>query len=382
MTNNYKKLTLSFLINTIIFLWLYYIINLYDQTWTTLNLIKENFQYVIFLFISVILWFSLIWNKDKKSQFILWLIILINFIYIIFSFVISNIWLTNSQNYFLMWFLILALISNYIKSRIWHTITIISVLWIISTLFFAIIPMYETWPDIQWFTDQFSPQIIIFSKVNINQSKASISLDDKIFNISNWLNTSELKIKPQGSQILFKSDKKYKNTFAYLLFPDHKTIQIYPQSALNITKTKENIYQIEIIDWIIKHYPTIKTGENPNNIYYSFTWEKLSHGLINQDDTKEIFIFYENKLKEYITKQIWWDIMKNELVLKLSDFILQGMNKILPQKFKNNLENFKSYQKYLDIDLENKTIGFDNDEIKKDIFKEIWEAIETTQTNN
>lgn len=381
MKNNYKKLTLSFLINTIVFLWLYYLINLYDQTWTTMELIKNNSQYAIFLFVSSIIWFSLFWNKDKKSQFILWLIILINFLYIIFSFVISNIWLTPTQNYFLMWFLILALVSNYIKNIIWHTITLVSVLWIISTLFFAIIPMYETWPDIQWFKDHFSPQLIVFSKVSIKESKASINLDDKKLTISNWLKTRELKIKKEWSQLLFKSDNKYQNTFAYILFPDEKIIQIYPQSAININKNTDNIYQIEIIDWTIKHYPAIKTWDN-NAIAFTFTWEKMSFGLINPQDTKEIMNFYEDELKEYITQQIWWEFMKNKIILNISNFLLENLNKILPEKFKNNLENFKSYQKYLDIDLENKTIGFDNNEIKKDILKEIWEAIETTQTNN
>ena len=241
--------------------------------------------------------------------------------------------------------------------------------------------MYETWPDIQWFKDHFSPQLIVFSKVSIKESKASINLDDKKLTISNWLKTRELKIKKEWSQLLFKSDNKYQNTFAYILFPDEKIIQIYPQSAININKNTDNIYQIEIIDWTIKHYPAIKTWDN-NAIAFTFTWEKMSFGLINPQDTKEIMNFYEDELKEYITQQIWWEFMKNKIILNISNFLLENLNKILPEKFKNNLENFKSYQKYLDIDLENKTIGFDNNEIKKDILKEIWEAIETTQTNN
>jgi hypothetical protein len=63
--------------------------------------------------------------------------------------------------------------------------------------------------------------------------------------------------------------------------------------------------------------------------------------------------------------------MKNEIILRISNFILQNLNKILPEKFKNNIENFKQYQKYLDINLEEKTIKFDDDKIKKNILKEI-----------
>ena len=248
------------------------------------------------------------------------------------------------------------------------------IVWILFTISFAIIPTYESWPDIQWFEKQFSPKLIIFSKANINKSKATILLDKEEFGISNWLSAHDLKINKSWSQLQFKANKKYLNSFAYILFPNQTIIQIYPQSALNIYKN----LKIEIITGTIKYYSIAGSGETKN----IFSGENIPFWSINTQDTKIIIDFYQDDLKKYIINQIWWEITKNEIIVNMSNFLLTTLSNILPTQFSDNLENFKKYQQYMDIDLKQKTVEFDNDAIKKDILSEISESLETTQTNN
>lgn len=379
MKQKFRKLLISFLITTIFFLWAYYLIGLYDQTGTTILRIKTNIMYLYFLFISIVISISLFWNEDNKSQFMLWFIFLINILYVVFFFIISNIWLTNNESYFLIWFLMLALVGSFIKNTIWHVVTIFSVFWILLTVFISLVPLYEVWPDIKWFEHQFSPQLIVFSKATINEDSASISVDNKVFNILNWLNNYNLNLNNSWSQILFKSDKKYLSTFAYILLPNQNFIQIYPQSAININKN----YQIEILDWMVKHYPSLSWSKLKNNeVWFTFTGENMSFGLINIQDASIVSDFYKEELKTYITKQIWWDFMKNKTITNISLFLLNILNKILPNQFWKNLQNFKEYQKYIQLNFDQELIQFDNDAIKKDILKWISDSINTTQIIN
>ncbi len=374
MKQNLKKLTLAFILTSMFSLWLYYVVNLYDKSWTTMLWVETNIQYLVFLYLSIITSLTIYSNQDKKSKLILAIIILINFLYIIFSFWISNIWLDNTQWLFLIWFLVLALISNYINNILGHIITTLSIFWIITTVWFAIIPMYETWPDTTWFESQFSTQLIVYSKANINKSKAIIKLDNKEFNLSNWISSHELKIAKSWSQLLFIADKKYLNTFWYLLFPNKDIIQIYPQSAININKIN-NTYQIEIITWAIKH--NINTGITTQ---YNFTGKNISFGIINQENTQEIIEFYENQLKEYIVNQIWWTISKNKIITNISKVLLEALSKILPWQYSDNLENFNNFQNYIDPNwTTQKIIKFNTDNINKWILKEISESLENTQ---
>jgi hypothetical protein len=372
-----KKLTLSFLITSIFSLWLYYLINLYDQSWTTIIRINANIYYLGFLYVSIITALTIHTNKDKKSRLILATIILINFLYIIFSFWVSNIWLNNTQWLFLIWFLILAFVSTYIRNWFWHSITILSILWIICTIGITIIPMYEIWPDIKWFEDQFSTQLIIYSKANINKTKANIKVDKKEFSISNWLSTHELKINNSWSQILFIADKKYLNTFWYILFSNKDLIQIYPQSATNINKLN-NDYQLEIITGTIKNY--INQEQNPQ---YIFTGKNMSYWIINQEHLTEILDFYDKKQKEYIMNQIWSTISENRIITNISKTIITFLAKILPWYFWKNLENFNTFQKYIDTDwFEQNLEEFNTEKINKWILKNISDALETTKIIN
>lgn len=376
MQKNFKKLTLAFIVTSIFSIWIYYLVGLYDKSGTTMLWVETNIQYLIFLYVSIITSLTLYSNEDKKSKFILASIILVNFLYIIFSFWVSNVWLNNTQWLFLIWFLILALISNYIKNRFWYVITALSLLWVVSTILLAIIPLYETWPDIVWFENQFSTKIITYSKIGINSSKASIQIDKKEYKFWNGLSSYDLKINNSWSQILFKSNKKYLNTFWYILFPNKEIIQLYPQSAININKINNN-YQLEIIVWNIKH----KTNTwQQNNGIFSFTGKLLSYGVMNDNNIKQITDFYNNELKKHILNQIWWNISENNIITNISKTILEILSTILPEQYKDNLQNFYDFQSYMGIVWSTqKIIKFDSDKINKSILKEISDSLETTQ---
>ena len=228
--------------------------------------------------------------------------------------------------------------------------------------------MYETWPDLTGFESQFTTKLVVYSKANINKSKASIKLDDKVFTISNWLSAYDLKINNSWSQLLFIADKKYLNSFWYLLFPNKDIIQIYPQSAINIHKT-DNKYQIEIITGTIKQDPILNqnTGQN-TNYQYTLTGEHKSFGLVNHENKSDLLEFYEEKQKEYILNKIWVNISKNDILTSISKSILTFLAKALPNQFKNNLENFNNFQGYINKDIDTQElIEFDKDSINKGI---------------
>ncbi len=368
---NFKKFLISLFSTTLFATLVFFLIKFYDNSWNTTIRIQQNIYYIIFLFISIILSLTLFSNNDKKWNLIIALLILINFLYIVFIFSIWNIWLTNNQWYILIWLLILAFIWIYIKNRIWKTITTLSIIWLIWILFFAFIPLYQNWPNIEWFNKSFNTKLLTQSKVNLNLSKVFVEMNKKKYPIKNKISSFDIKINNSWSQLLFKSNKKYKNTFAYIIFPQKEFIQIYPQSAININKNN----QIEIITWIVKYYPQ----ENKN---FSFTWTIIPSLLVNEESIKNINLYYENLLKEYILKQTETkQLIQNENLFKISEFIIKNLSKLMPNYFEKNLKNLNEYKQYLDINYqENYKTWFDNKKIQKNFLKNLKDGLNSTKT--
>jgi hypothetical protein len=345
----------------------------YDKSWETIIWFYQNIYYLIFLFISIVFWLTLYWNDDKKSKTTIAILFFINFLYLVFTFSIENIWLNTNQWLFLLWFLILGLVANYIKNRFWNLITILSVLWILTTILLVIVPLYHQWPDTQWFENNFSTKFIIYSKADINPSAATIQKDKKEYILSNWIYDYDLKINQSGSMIIFKSDKIYQNAFAYIVFWPKEFIQINPQSAIKI---KENNY-IEIVTWNIKYYP-----QNPKT--FILTGKILPSLVINTEQIESIQKRYKSKLTEHILKQFWWTQNTNQNILKISEFILEVLYKMFPQKFSNNLENFNNFQIYISPQTQetNYKDQFKNEDIQKSIIKDIKNWINISNTIN
>ncbi len=368
---NLKNFLISFLITTIFSILIFFLVKFYDQSWNAIIRIQQNLYYIIFLFISIIISLTLFWNNNKKWNLIIASLILINFLYIAFIFSVWNIWLTNNQWYILIWLLILAFIWIYIKNRIWKTITTTSLIWLFWVFVFSFVPLYQNWPDIEWFNNSLKTKLLTYSKVNLNWSKVFVEIDKKIFPINSNFSLFDIKINNSWSQLLFKSNEKYKNTFAYIVFPQKEFIQIYPQSAINIDKN----YNIEIITWMIKYFPQ-------KHEKFSFTWKIIPSLLVNEEELENINIYFETLLKKYISKQMLEEnLIQNKKLFKISEYILKILSKVMPNKFKNNLENLNKYKEYLDLDYqENYKTWFDNKEIKKDFLKNLKDGFNSTKT--
>ena len=318
---------------------LYILIKNHDFNGNTINRITSNKYYLIFLFLSIVISLSLYWSENSKTKLILSLIISINCLYLFFLFFIWNIWLTQTQWLFVLWFLILWFVSIYIKNWFWYTIIWLSVLWILIILFLWTIPLFNEWPDISWFENDFNTQLLIYSKINLNENHAQITKDDKIYKIDQWIKNYDLKINNTTSQIIFKSDNYYENTLWFIVFKWWNFVEISSQSAILINKK----YEIEILTWNIKYYPI-------DYKYFSLTWE-LTPTLENEEKIIDIINsrYYEN-LKLYI-KWSETEFINNKTLLKLSQKTLNILSKIFPNKYEKNIKNLEKYLYIFDIDL-------------------------------
>jgi len=322
---------------------LFIIIKKYDFNWNSINWIISNKYYLIFLFLSIIVCLSIHWKTDSKSKFLTYFIVCINCLYLLFLFLIWNIWLNNILWLIILWLLILWFTWIYIKNRFWYFIIWISLIWSLIILFFSIVPLYEKWPDYEWFEKNFSEKLLIYSNIYLNENNALITKDNKKYIINAWLENYELKPKKDWSQIIFKSDNLYENTYCFIVFKWWDFLEILPQSAININ----NNLQIEILTWNIKYYP--KTLNS-----FSFTWNIQPELEMSENIISIVKDWYNESLRFYIKTQLWSEILENKTILKLSQKTLKILSKIFPWKYEKNLKNLQDYLDILNINLNEK----------------------------
>lgn len=336
-----KKFLLSFTITSIITIIIYFLIHQYDNSWVTIQRITTNIYYIIFLYISIVIYFWIWETKNSKLKLIKLSLFIINFIYIWYSYLIWSIWLTTTSSLILLWLITIWITWSFIRKRFWSIITILSIIWCLIIVYLSLIPLYEKWPDIQWFQDSLNTKLITYSKITINPDKAKITLNQKEYNILNWLNTYDFSLWNSWSELIFKSYNIYSNTFWFILFNNWDFIQINPQSAIIISQN----FEIEIITWEIYYYP----NEYKNFI---FSWENNAKLQNNEEIINIIKWRYNNQLKLYIKNNMWWDINQNEIILMLSNKTLEILSKLFPWKYEKNIENFNNFVKLLDLNIE------------------------------
>lgn len=416
-----KKFIISTIFTTIIFVWWYYLLTLYDVNNTMLPWVIANKYYILFLYISIIAWFWIYREDNNKSKLLVFLIFLLNFLYLCSIFLIWNIWLTKIQCLIFVWLLLVWFLATLIKNWIGYIIIFLSVIWDILLLYISIVPLYENWPDIEWFDNQFETEFIISSNVWINKEKASIIKDTKEYEILNWTNEYNFYIKEWWSEISFKSDNLYKNSYWFILFKWWEFIEITPQSAIKINED----YEVEVLWWNIKYYPqnpkefkvtknsdknklewnkknktwdnkelltwdfdenlvTWDINENTDEILtwgnLNYTWDtKKSENITNTSQQKEVNIqvedddkiinitkdIYNKKLRYYIKQQIWSNLQLDTRILKLSEKTLELLIKINP-KYQNNMDNLQKYLEIFEINLQEYNFRQDSN---------IWETI-------
>ena len=382
-----KKFIVSFIFTTVLFILWYYLITIYDTNNVILPRVISNKYYILFLYISIVAWFWIYREDNSKSKLLVFFIFLLNFLYLCSIFLIWNIWLTKTQCLIFIWLLFIGFLATLLKNWIGYIIIILSVIWNLLLLYISVIPLYENWPDIEWFNDQFETKFVIYSNVGINKEKASIQKDNKDLEILNGTNEYNLNIKEWWTEIIFKSDNAYKNSYWFILFKWWEFVEITPQSALKINKD----YEIEVLWWDIKYYPEnpkeFKIISNSSNSKKSNekkqikTWDSQENSWDNQinswdiqtwenetieettnddiniqlEDNEEILNIieeiYNKKLKYYIKQQIWWNVQLDANILKLSQETLQLLIKIDP-KYEKNIENLQKYLEIFDINLD------------------------------
>lgn len=382
-----KKFIVSFIFTTVLFILWYYLITIYDTNNVILPRVISNKYYILFLYISIVAWFWIYREDNSKSKLLVFFIFLLNFLYLCSIFLIWNIWLTKTQCLIFVWLLFIGFLATLLKNWIGYIIIILSVIWDLLLLYISVIPLYENWPDIEWFNDQFETKFVIYSNVGINKEKASIQKDNKDLEILNGTNEYNLNIKEWWTEIIFKSDNAYKNSYWFILFKWWEFVEITPQSALKINKD----YEIEVLWWDIKYYPEnpkeFKIISNSSNSKKSNekkqikTWDSQENSWDNQinswdiqtwenetieettnddiniqlEDNEEILNIikeiYNKKLKYYIKQQIWWNVQLDANILKLSQETLQLLIKIDP-KYEKNIENLQKYLEIFDINLD------------------------------
>ncbi len=365
-----KKFLISFFITLFFYVLIYFIVFYYDYAWETILRFKKNIYYLIFLFISIVWGLSLYGNENNKSKFIISIIFLVNFVYLIFIFSVWNIWLSRIQWLFLIWFLLLWLVFSNLRNRVWNVVIIASVLWIFLTIFFTLIPLYWEWPDLEGFENNFETQLITYSKIGLHTNVAILEKDNKKYNLIKWIKNYDLAIWPSWSNITFKANNLYLNAFWYILFKNKEILQIYPQTAIKINPN----FEIEIITGMVKYYPQeIKS--------FSFTGKNIALLIVDQENIDIILGRYDDQLKNYIWEQNGKEIHQNKTILLISKNTLEFLNKIFPRQFKQNLENFDLFDKYLEYNLEEKEDlkTFDQENIKKWIWQSVKDWLKFTE---
>lgn len=370
MNKTIKKFLISFFITLFFYALIYFVVSFYDYSGETILRFKNNIYYLIFLFISIVWGLTLYGNENKKSNFIISIIFLVNFVYVIFIFSISNFGLSQIQWLFLIWFLLLWLVFSNLRNRVWNTIVVISVLWIFFTVFLTIIPLYWEWPDIEGFEEGFKTQLITHSKIGLNKNSAILEKDWKEYDLLNGTHNYDFNIWLSWSEIIFKSQSLYPNTFWYILFKNKEILQIYPQTAIRISPD----FEIEIITWIVKYYPQ-------KIDHFSFTGINLASLMVDQENIDSILGRYNSQLKKHILEQHWKDFYQNRTILLTSKKTLEILNTIFPKQFEKNLENFEMFNKYLDYNLEEQENldTFDQENIKKWIWQSVKDWLNFTE---
>ena len=340
MKKSLQKFIIYLIIWCILCFFLYFLIKRYDFNWNTLNRIISNKYYLMFLCLSVITCMSIYWNNDSKTKFITYFLVFINCLYLLLLFLLWNIGLNITQWLMILWFLILWFAGAYIKNWFWYIILSLSIIWSLIILLFSIIPLYDEWPDFEWFEKNFNEKLLIYSDIDINEKNALIAKDNKIYKIFWWLNSHDLKLWNSWSQIIFKSDNLYENVYSFIVFKWWDFIEILPQSAINIGTN----FQIEILTWNIKYYPN-------NSKIFSFTWE-FEWVLENSENTINIVKKWYNEIfRIHIKTQLWSQVLENKTILKISKKTLNILSNIFPWKYETNLKNLQDYLEILNIDL-------------------------------
>ena len=338
-----RKFITYFVLGAVLSIFSFFFIKYFDRQWTLINWIIQNKSFLIFFIISVIIYFSLRWENGIKTKFLVNSLVFINFIYLCYLFLVWNIWMTRQQSLILICLLVVWGFSFYLKNIFWYIMFVLCSVWSVIILFLSMIPLYEKWPDILWFKNNFDVKILIYSDKTLDENDAIIEKDDKKLLIYNWLSSYDFKSNKKTSQIVFKSKNLYDNVFWFIVFPWGEFIELTPQSAINVYEN----FEIEVLAWNIWFYP-----ESPD--YFTFVDDSINswYSISLSQNNNIVYDWYYENLKNYVKNELWWKFIKNKTLLKISKYTLNILCKLFPWKYEDNLDNLDKFLDIFDITLE------------------------------
>jgi hypothetical protein len=220
----------------------------------------------------------------------------------------------------------------------------ISTIWILSTWFFIVLgflPLYQETPDWSNFYQTQQIEFLFFwNPKNVEIQETSLFWDQKI--IPTQSNQKLFLIQSQSRSIAFneKVETKKENNKLVIKFPDNTIYIIYPWSKISLTKSW-NTNKITKEYWKVEYYqPNINQTHIINtNINEQKNKSEFSLSYIIEE--------YENQKIKHIVQQWWWLLITQQIYQGFSRKILEIANKIRPNIYNKNIENYKIYQEVL-----------------------------------
>jgi len=247
------------------------------------------------------------------------------------------------------------------QTFIWYLI-----IFIIIVIIIKLIPFYNYDFDKIYENNE---EIIIYSTKSINKSEWIITINWNQIQINAGFHYLPLDTKT-WQLITFASKNKNYNTYIFIQFKNN-IVKIQAQSAIFINQHNKNI-EITIINWSVEYLNT-----NQNNKIL-FIWKNKPLNLDQND------IYLKNTIKDKLEKQkkyiinlYWWYIILN----RSFDYIIHNLillfNRISPDFYKDNLQNYNNFKYYINTIDKNITLwnslNFNKNEknnINKDLLKQ------------
>ena len=80
---------------------------------------------------------------------------------------------------------------------------------------------------------------------------------------------------------------------------------------------------------------------------------------------------YRDSLKLYLKTELWWNILYDKVVLKISKKTLTILSKIFPWKYETNLDNLQEYVDIFWVDLDS-SLDYDDKISTKSVLNSMW----------
>lgn len=317
-------------------------------------------------------------NRDPKKNkiFVRW--ILIFDLYVLWNFFLKQDLHINWVEFAIFFiFLLLLILNSFIKHRIKKIIWIILWIWLLFFLSKAILPDFEINPLENTNTSN-KNQIIINNQENIEKLKENVAKiiinrqkNNKTISITQSIQ-EEINI-DLVKKISFLSKSDSIDTDLYILIWE-SIVYMKPQSSIDfsISWNKLLLYSDSLNSRV--HLYTNQEDK------FLIWWNNLIPERLNKIEDQKIMKDLQEIKNNKILEQNWWFLLENDITRKISKGLLDISFYFFPVQYKNNLENFDTVVKLLQLEntdssYEKSWIStWDKESILKQIKKWYWKT--------